>query len=439
MANCFKCSGEVATYEYCGIKFDICKSCNSVVITKENFEAMCRKVDACCEIVDLFALPAVKLKEADRKCCYCENTMEKIYCNGVVIDRCKKCNILVFDNGELSKYFSKFSNSPVEITGNAKFIQTLCGTETPQTPAVQHDRYRQPSALKIVSKVNEKNASYIDGWVMVFLLIVAGIVSIFTYFTPITIAIGVIIDLAILFMLNGFCILKPQEAVVYTLFGDYIGTLKREGFYWVNPFASSLSENGSGIISLKARTLNNAKQKINDSQGNPVEIGIMVTWEVQDTAKAIFNVNNYSSFLSAQCDSALRNITRLYPYDAPEESGKQSLRGDSAEISEKLKVEIQNNVYAAGIRILDARITHLAYSSEIAAAMLQRQQANAVIDAKRALVEGAVGMVEMALDKLAANPNVTLDEKTKANMVNNLLVVLCGNKESQPVLRSDEI
>ena len=183
--------------------------------------------------------------------------------------------------------------------------------------------------------------------------------------------------------------------------------------------------------------MDNGKQKINDVMGNPIEVGIMVTWEVKDTAKAIFNVDNYNSFLSAQCDSALRNIVRLYPYDAPDDSNRQSLKDDSAEISEKLKERIQESVSAAGLNIIDARITHLAYSSEIAAAMLQRQQANAIIDAKRAIVDGAVSMVEMALEKLSRNKNIILDDKTKASMVNNLLVILCGNKESQPVIRND--
>ncbi len=430
--DCLKCSGEMVNYEYSGVKFSICKACNAVVITKENFEKLCNKIDSSCEIIDLFSLAPVKVKEADRTCSSCNKSMEKILCNGVIIDRCKKCETLVFDNGELSKYFAKFSTKPVEVIGNAKFIKTMLDTDV--EPVNNNiDRHRQPSALKIVSKVTETNASYQDGWAMVFVLIVMFFIGALSFLSLWTAAIGVILGIIIFVCLGGFRILEPQNAYVLTLFGKYVGTLKKPGFFWVNPFT------GGRSISLKANTLNNAKQKINDAQGNPIEIGIMVTWEVQDTAKAVFNVESYSHFLSAQCDSALRNIARLYPYDAPEDSGKQSLRGDSAEISEKLKVEIQNNVISAGIRVLDARITHLAYSSEIAAAMLQRQQANAVIDAKRALVEGAVGMVEMALDKLANNQHVTLDEKTKANMVNNLLVVLCGNKDSQAVVRTDVI
>ena len=217
-----------------------------------------------------------------------------------------------------------------------------------------------------------------------------------------------------------------------TLFGKYLGTLRGAGFHWVNPLAVSVTP--FTPISLKAMTLENGKQKINDQMGNPIEVGIIVIWEVQDTAKAIFNVENYKSFISAQSDSALRNIVRMYPYDAPEASGVQSLRGDSAEISAKLKAEIQRNVRVAGIRVVDAKITHLAYAPEIAVAMLQRQQAAAVIDAKKAIVDGAVGMVEMALNRLSSNNVVQLDEVEKAKMVNNLLVILCSNKEAQPVI-----
>ena len=228
--------------------------------------------------------------------------------------------------------------------------------------------------------------------------------------------------------------LKPQEAMALTVFGKYIGTLKGAGFHWVNPFARSVTP--FVPISLKARTLDNGKQKINDELGNPIEVGIIVIWEVQDTAKAVFNVDDYTQFLSSQSDSALRNIVRMYPYDAPEDSDRQSLRGDSQEISAKLKAEIQRNVKVAGLNIIDAKITHLAYAPEIAVAMLQRQQATAIIDAKKAIVEGAVSMVEMALNKLSENDVVKLDEAEKANMVNNLLVILCSNKEAQPVIKN---
>ncbi len=274
----------------------------------------------------------------------------------------------------------------------------------------------------------------------------------------------------------GLRILKPQEALVLTLFGEYIGTIKGEGFYFVNPFCSSvnpaaktkLSQSGdvntvdavtvnpktglaveavSNKISLKIMTLSNNKQKINDCLGNPVEIGIAVTWRIVDTAKAVFNVDNYKEFLSLQCDSSLRNIVRLYPYDvAPgiDTTGDGiaddgSLRGSSEIVASRIKDEIQARVDEAGIEVVEARITYLAYATEIAAVMLQRQQASAIIDARKMIVDGAVGMVEMALERLAENDTVKLDDERKAAMVSNLLVVLCGNKDAQPIVNSGSL
>ncbi len=268
-------------------------------------------------------------------------------------------------------------------------------------------------------------------------------------------------------LFGGLKILKPNEALVLTLFGKYHGTLKGEGFFFVNPFvtafhpgvesnittATTASESASSagkasiqavkkpskIMSLKTMTLHNDKQKINDELGNPIIIGIVVIWKVVNTAKAAFNVDNYTEYLSIQCDSALRNIVRLYPYDSPNEDQEKSLRGSSQEVADRLKVEIQKAVDIAGLEILEARITHLAYAPEIAAAMLQRQQASAIIAARQMIVEGAVGMVEMALDKLSQKEIVDLDEERKAAMVSNLLVVLCGNKEAQPIVNSGSI
>lgn len=265
----------------------------------------------------------------------------------------------------------------------------------------------------------------------------------------------------------GLKVLKPNEALVLTLFGKYYGTLRKEGFFFVNPFVSAvnpaaattatatISKEGSTHdknsseklayarvnkkISLKTMTLNNDKQKINDELGNPIIIGIVVIWKVVNTAKAVFNVDNYTEFLSIQCDSALRNIVRLYPYDAPGSNNEKSLRGSSQEVAEKLQAEIQAKVEIAGLEITEARITHLAYAPEIAAAMLQRQQASAIIDARQMIVEGAVGMVEMALAKLNENDIVHLDEERKAAMVSNLLVVLCGNKDAQPIVNSGSL
>ena len=276
--------------------------------------------------------------------------------------------------------------------------------------------------------------------------------------------------------LCGLRVLKPQEALVLTLFGKYIGTLKGDGFYWVNPFCTSVNpaaktrlnqsgdvsssnvmlhatDNGVAVevpskkISLKIMTLSNNRQKINDCLGNPVEIGIAVTWRIVDTAKAVFNVDNYKEFLSLQCDSALRNIVRLYPYDvAPNVdttgdgiADEGSLRGSSEVVAARIRDEIQQRVDEAGIEIVEARITYLAYATEIAAVMLQRQQASAIIDARKMIVDGAVGMVEMALDRLNQNGVVQLDEERKAAMVSNLLVVLCGNRDAQPVVNSGSL
>ena len=261
------------------------------------------------------------------------------------------------------------------------------------------------------------------------------------------------------------------------MFGKYIGTLKGEGFYFVNPFCTSVNpaaktklnqsgdvhtqsellagavsagsstESVSKKISLKVMTLNNSRQKINDCLGNPVEIGIAVTWRIVDTAKAVFNVDNYKEFLSLQCDSALRNIVRLYPYDvAPNVdttgdgvADEGSLRGSSEIVAERIRDEIQKRVSEAGIEIIEARITYLAYATEIAAVMLQRQQASAIIDARKMIVDGAVGMVEMALERLNENNVVQLDEERKAAMVSNLLVVLCGNRDAQPIVNSGSL
>lgn len=283
----------------------------------------------------------------------------------------------------------------------------------------------------------------------------------------------------------GLRILKPQEALVLTLFGKYTGTLKNEGFYFVNPFSSSVNpaadthlhqsgdvDNGntaaksalslafnvgkadgagtgssSKKISLKIMTLNNNRQKINDCLGNPVEIGIAVMWRVVDTAKAVFNVDNYKEYLSLQCDTALRNIVRIYPYDvAPNVdttgdgiADEGSLRGSSEIVAARIRDEIQERVREAGLEVIEARITYLAYAPEIAAVMLQRQQASAVVDARKMIVDGAVGMVEMALDRLNEKGVVELDEERKAAMVSNLLVVLCGNRDAQPIVNSGSL
>lgn len=269
----------------------------------------------------------------------------------------------------------------------------------------------------------------------------------------------------------GVKVLRPNEALVLTLFGKYIGTLKGEGIFFVNPFSSAVNpaaesmfakaaeaateaaKQGSKLssgrvsagtargkrLSLKTMTLNNDKQKINDLLGNPIIIGIAVIWHIEDTAKAVFAVDNYEEFLSIQSDAALRNTVRLYPYDVSEGGDEKSLRGSSQEIAGVLAEEIQKRVECAGLKVEEARITTLAYAPEIAAAMLQRQQASAVVDARKMIVEGAVGMVEMALDELSRKQVVDLDDERKAQMVSNLMVVLCAGKDAQPVVNSGSI
>lgn len=279
----------------------------------------------------------------------------------------------------------------------------------------------------------------------------------------------------------GLKILKPQEALVLTLFGKYVGTLKDAGFYYVNPFCSSInpaaktrlgqsgdvdsgkqkasplsfSLDSSSIsvqpsdrkISLKIMTLNNCRQKINDCLGNPVEIGIAVMWRVVDTAKAVFHVDNYKEYLSLQCDSAVRSIVQIYPYDISPNvdttgdgiADEGSLRGSSEEVAARIRQVLQEKVKEAGLEIIDTRITYLAYAPEIAAVMLQRQQASAVIDARKMIVDGAVGMVEMALERLEEKQTVELDDERKAAMVSNLLVVLCGSHEVSPVVNAGNL
>lgn len=247
--------------------------------------------------------------------------------------------------------------------------------------------------------------------------------------------IGIVLMAIGWFPLTGLKIMRPNEALVLTLFGKYVGTLKKEGYFFVNPFCTPV---GGGKLSLKTMTHNNEKQKINDLSGNPIEVGIVVTWRVVNTAKAVFNVQNYGAFLSIQADTTLRDVARCYPYDSTD-SDEKTLRGSSTEVSERLKELLQERVEIAGLEIIEARIAHLAYAQEIAAAMLQRQQATAIIEARQKIVDGAVGMVEMALKKLSESEICELDEERKAQMVSNLLVVLCGNKDAQPIVNSGSI
>lgn len=334
-----------------------------------------------------------------------------------------------------------------------------------------------------MNAMSEKVIEPVSGILMLFVIIAVGAISMF-FMTFGVLVSGLLVLLGFAGMITGFVLLfglkaiKPQEALVLTLFGKYTGTIKQAGFYFVNPFSVAVNPaahtrlgqsgdvdgmgtaavsvaadgktvyaRGSKKISLKIMTLNNSKQKVNDVLGNPVEIGIAVMWKVVDTSKAVFNVDNFKEYLSLQCDSAVRNIVRIYPYDIAQgidttgdgEPDEGSLRGSSALVAERIRQEIQQKVEEAGLEILEARITYLAYAPEIAAAMLQRQQASAIIDARKMIVDGAVGMVEMALEKLSENNVVELDEERKAAMVSNLLVVLCGSKDAQPIVNSGSL
>ena len=270
-------------------------------------------------------------------------------------------------------------------------------------------------------------------------------------------------------MFAGLKTVQPNEAKVFTLFGKYYGTISRSGFFYINPFSVAVApsdpekdkataakattaatagnmnvavEAKRRSVSLKTQTLNNDKQKVNDVLGNPIVIGAIVIWRVVDPTQAVFAVENYKEYLSVQTDSIVRNTARLYPYDIfddddnDDEKSEKSLRGSALEIADNMKHELQQRVCDAGLVIEDVRITHLAYSEEIAAAMLQRQQAAAIIAARQKIVDGAVGMVKMAIDKLSEDNVVVLDDERKATMVSNLLVVLCGNKDAQPVVNS---
>ncbi|MCL2342795.1 MAG: SPFH domain-containing protein [Firmicutes bacterium] len=255
----------------------------------------------------------------------------------------------------------------------------------------------------------------------------------------------------------GLKVVAPNEARVFTLFGRYYGTVKKAGFYYVNPFVSSAGPVTKGVVrtangfdmkrvvSLKTQTLDNQRQKVNDVLGNPIVIGAVVIWHVDDPTQAVFAVENYREYLGTQTDSTVRNVARLYPYDVFDEgegdegAKEKTLRGSSLEIAASMKEELQKRVVNAGLVIEEVRITHLAYAEEIAAAMLQRQQAVAIIAARQKIVDGAVGMVKMAIEKLGEGDAVHMDEARKAAMVSNLLVVLCGNRDAQPIINSGSI
>ncbi|MDY5212746.1 SPFH domain-containing protein [Intestinibacter sp.] len=324
--------------------------------------------------------------------------------------------------------------------------------------------------VKQESSIEEKELNPMSGWLALFLGIlfilspILGVIALIKIDNAIWLVATIILFIIGIFMLCGLKIVNPNESIVFVLFGKYYGTLKKPGFFFVNPFVNAInptyesqvvklskvgdkdSEQESTTsttkkISLKAMTLNNQKQKVNDELGNPIIIGTIVIWRVINPTKAVFNVENYKTFLSIQCDSTIRNVARLYPYDSEDTDDyrEKSLRGSSQEIAGRLKEELQKRVEIAGIEVEEVRITHLSYAPEIAAAMLQRQQAEAIIAARKKIVEGAVGMVEMALNSLSEKEVVELDDERKAAMVSNLLVVLCGNKDAQPIVNSGSI
>ena len=290
--------------------------------------------------------------------------------------------------------------------------------------------------------MDERKMATVNGFLMLFVLLAVIVVAAFSLLFvggALGIVICVLLVIVALFLLGGFAVIRPNEAMVLTLFGKYSGTIKGEGFYWYNPFCRPVRYGKSSKISLKAMTLESGQQKINDELGNPVMIGIVVIWRVTNTAKAIFDVDDYEDYLSTQSDAALRSIVRQYPYDGFNNDAEKSLQGSSQEVADRLKEEIQSKVHIAGLEILEARITHLAYAPEIASAMLQRQQAAAIIDARAMIVDGAVGMVEMALQQLEKSDMVQLDDERKAAMISNLLVVLCANHDPQPVVNSGSL
>jgi len=337
-------------------------------------------------------------------------------------------------------------------------------------------------------KIEEKELRPVSGF-LVLIIIISGLIlstalfinslfMVITDQTPLSVGLMIASCFGWFFfglLIAGLKINRPNEARVFTIFGAYHGTVKTSGFYFVNPFSSSFSPEANNqraeleqqmkeaykqgkvdaatvskmsppkTISLKANACDNGLQKVNDVLGNPITIGAVVIWFVENPTKAAFAVENYKEYISIQADSAIRNVARLYPYDVftdeygDEEASEMTLRGSSATIAENMKSELQKRVSGAGLRIEDVRITHLAYAEEIAAAMLQKQQAVAIIAAKQKIVEGAVSMVKMAVDRLEEDDVVVLDQEKKAAMVSNLLVVLCGSRDAQPVVNSGSI
>lgn len=243
---------------------------------------------------------------------------------------------------------------------------------------------------------------------------------------------GFVLIIGLILTLVGFTAVSPNQSRVVQLFGKYVGTIHDQGLWWVNPFTTRIR------VSVRVRNFDSDKLKVNDKEGNPIEIGAVVVWKVVETAEAVFEVDDYEDYVCVQSEAALRNLATRYPYDA-HDGESVALRSHAQQVAEQLKVEVQERLDKAGVEVLEARISHLAYAQEIASAMLQRQQADAIIAARQKIVDGAVGMVEMAITKLNEHDVVELDEERKAQMVSNLLVVLCGDKSTQPVVNTGSI
>ena len=286
-----------------------------------------------------------------------------------------------------------------------------------------------------MDKIAEKQANKINGFLMLFILFALLALEIYLFM-------GIVIThntqilwlflpliLVIIIVLSGFIVVQPNESRVLIFFGKYIGTVRSSGFWWVNPFTLKRK------VSLRIRNFNSEKIKVNDLHGNPIEIGAVVVWKVIDSAKAVFDVENYEEFVDIQSETAIRSLASEYPYDTEDET-MSSLRGSPQEIADNLKGQLEKRLEVAGVDIIESRISHLAYAQEIAQAMLRRQQAQAIIAARQKIVEGAVGMVQMALTSLSEQKIVTLDEDKKATMVNNLMVALVSEHDVQPVINT---
>jgi len=286
--------------------------------------------------------------------------------------------------------------------------------------------------------IREREHAALPGLPVLIVLLAVIVVSVYGILTgartdsPQTMVISALTLVLTAFLLAGLFVVNPNEAKVLQLFGKYAGTVKQPGLRWANPFFTKKR------ISQRVRNFESAHLKVNDIEGNPIEIAAVVVWRVVDTAEAVFEVDDYNNYVKVQTEAALRNLATSYPYDTHDEA-HMSLRGHTIAVADHLKKEIQDRLTRAGVEVLEARISHLAYAQEIAHAMLQRQQAGAIIAARQRIVEGAVGMVEMALDMLSRRDIVSLDNERKAAMVSNLLVVLCGDKSTQPIVNTGTI